>query len=623
MEDITTIKQRLNDKVYAVCERLLPKGVKEGHEWRCGDTSGSPGKSLGVHLTGEKRGVWSDFNSGEGGDLLDLWCACQGISLAEAVKEAERWLGLDIGRPMREPKRTYRRPQKPKCSRPQNLVHAYLTVDRSLSREAIQAYRLGEDGDRIIFPFLNSDGELIMVKSREAKAGAAPKPIAKDMEPILFGWQAIPSDAREVVLTEGEIDACAMWDMGWPALSVPFGGGGKGKQNWIENEYDNLQRFERIYLALDMDGPGNEAVEEIAARLGRHRCQRVELPYKDADECLLNGVTKADMDVLIANSLSLDPEGLKRAAAFTDEVIKLFWPVPGTHLGYYPPYDVLDENVRFRPGEMTIWTGPSGDGKSQILSDCVVDFIHQGSRVCLSSLEMKGAETLKRMVKQSTNTDRATEEYIVRSLQWLDKGLLLYQKVGKGDADELMAIFDYARAKYGCDQFVIDSLMRMGIASDDYVAQEQEVFKLVDWAVKHDVHLHLVAHARKAEKGRGAPATEDVKGASEIASNASNIVSIWRNRPHEEALARAERAGDEAELKELRQKPPTLMRIAKQRNGDFEGQIGLFFDQKSYRYSKKFGGAWKRTYPIWPESNDDDSSRSDANSADDDEPIAF
>ncbi|MBN0941860.1 toprim domain-containing protein, partial [Pseudomonas aeruginosa] len=90
-----------------------------------------------------------------------------------------------------------------------------------------------------------------------------------DTEPCLFGWQAIPDGNREVTITEGEIDAMTAWQYGRPALSVPFGGGKDGKQRWIEYEFDNLQRFDVIYLCLDDDEPGHQATEEIVRRLGR------------------------------------------------------------------------------------------------------------------------------------------------------------------------------------------------------------------------------------------------------------------------------------------------------------------------------------------------------------------
>src|SRR5690606_1191767 len=151
-------------------------------------------------------------------------------------------------------------------------------------------------------------------------------PTAADCEPVLFGWQAIPENVREVVLTEGELDALSWAAYGYPAMSVPYGGGKGAKQQWIESEYDRLDRFERIYVSTDMDKAGDEAAEEIVSRLGRHRCLRVKLPLKDANECLMEGLPKADMDACIRNAVSLDPEGLRCASDYADEVVHLFWP---------------------------------------------------------------------------------------------------------------------------------------------------------------------------------------------------------------------------------------------------------------------------------------------------------
>ena len=82
-------------------------------------------------------------------------------------------------------------------------------------------------------------------------------------EPVLFGWQAINPNAREVTITEGEIDACSAYDYGHPALSVPFGGEKGAKHAWIVSEFDRLAQFETIFLALDMDEEGDAAVGSL------------------------------------------------------------------------------------------------------------------------------------------------------------------------------------------------------------------------------------------------------------------------------------------------------------------------------------------------------------------------
>ena len=89
-------------------------------------------------------------------------------------------------------------------------------------------------------------------------------------EPCLFGWQALDAGVRAVVLCEGEIDCMSYAQYGISALSVPFGGGKGAKQQWIEFEYHNLDRFEEIFISMDVDDVGREAAREIASRLGEH-----------------------------------------------------------------------------------------------------------------------------------------------------------------------------------------------------------------------------------------------------------------------------------------------------------------------------------------------------------------
>jgi len=86
----------LSARAPELARELLPAGVREGHEWRCGSLGGEIGRSLAVHLHGPRAGVWSDFSSGEAGDALDLVAQCRfGGNKVEAIKWAKGWLGLD------------------------------------------------------------------------------------------------------------------------------------------------------------------------------------------------------------------------------------------------------------------------------------------------------------------------------------------------------------------------------------------------------------------------------------------------------------------------------------------------------------------------------------------------
>lgn len=580
MTDITNIKRMMADRAQEIASMLLPSGKKEADEWRVGSISGEAGKSLGIHLRGHKAGVWSDFASGESGDLIDLWVKVRGCGLVEALKQIRAYLGVGDFEPAHKPRREYKKPTNYQSDAINGVARDYLVGTRGIYPESLEAYKITSRGEIIYFPFI-ADGETRLVKSRKAADGDKPKPTSADCEPILFGWQAIDENERTLIITEGEIDAISWHSFGFPAVSVPFGGGKGGKHNWIENDYGRLERFEKIYLSMDMDDEGEIAAHDIARRLGIHRCYRVCLPMKDANACLSSGVGAETMAEALKSAKEFTPEELNRPSAYTDEVIDLFYPKDNEAKGYTMPYERLErEDVHFRPAELTLWSGASGHGKSQVLSDCIPHWMQEGGVVCLASLEMAPRQSLKRLVKQVANVDRPTEGYLRACMGFLDESLLIYNKVGKASVTHMLEIFDYAHSRYGCDIFIVDSLMRLGIASDDYTGQENAVYQMVDWVISRNVHIHLVAHARKSERGSGPAATEDVKGASEIGSNAFNIITIWRNREHEEKLAAAE----DAELAELQNKPSVILNVAKNRNGDFEGKVGLWFDKETYRY---------------------------------------
>jgi twinkle protein len=238
MSDITEIKRTLENRALEVAEHLLPRGILNGKDWCVGSTAGEHGESLKVCVRGQKAGRWADFApGGESGDLIDLWKEVKHLSLIDALDDIRRWLGI-TGPSFEKRAKMYRRPAKPKCALPNSAVLEYLTGERKLSVDALHAYQVGEDGRTIVLPSLLPTGELAFVKYLKIDRAPAGKKITRvepDCEPVLFGWQAIDPEAREVAITEGEIDAMTGWDYGWPALSAPFGGGVGNKQAWIES----------------------------------------------------------------------------------------------------------------------------------------------------------------------------------------------------------------------------------------------------------------------------------------------------------------------------------------------------------------------------------------------------
>jgi twinkle protein len=565
----------------AVAKLLLPAGKRDGREWRCGSVEGDPGASLGVHLNGDKAGIWADFATGQSGDLIDLWREVRRLTMPEAIKDAAAWLGVSLDAPkFAKRERVYSKPTiRPTETKTESPAWLYLTQERKLSPETIRVYRIGETARSILFPFYDEAGELIMCKWRnlaEKKIGVT----EKDLRPALFGWQAIPNHARWVAITEGEIDAMSLHEYGIPALSVPFGGGSGAKQDWIEHEYDRLERFDEIFLALDNDAEGKKAVSEIVDRLGRHRCRVVELPHKDANECLKVGITHDVMYTLFSKARTLDPSELKNAIDYHDGVLAAFNPTE-TELGFRLPWDKC-KTLNFRPGEVTLIAGVNGHGKSEGVGHLTIDAIAQGQRACIASMEFKPERWLARIVRQVSGVDKPTPEYIRAIMDWLERSMWVFDVATTAKHERMLEVFKYARQRYGITLFVIDNLSKLDIDLDDYNGQRAFVDKLTDFAKQHDVHVFLVAHLRKGEDDGKPGGKFDVKGSGALTDLVDTVLIWWRNRKKEEKLKRVDLS--EADREETEELPDAMCLCEKQRNGEDEPRISLWFHGPSHQF---------------------------------------
>lgn len=588
--DVSEISKTLASRAEEIAQYLLPNGKRKGQEYCVGSVSGEQGDSLKVHLTGNKAGIWKDFAGGESGDLIDLWVAVRRIVLVDAIKDIKEYLGIVEPTFTGTKQKTYKVPDKTNCKKPNagSPVFDYLTQTRKLSHETLKAYQIGErDDDKgaiILFPLKRSD-KLTNIKHLRIDRDERGKKISwfsAGCELILFGWQVIPINARTVLIAEGEIDAMTWYEYGVPALSVPNGAKG---HTWIESEFEHLERFDTIYLSFDMDEDGQKGVTELVDRLGRHRCRLVKLPQKDANECLQAGIAKEEMLELLNSAEHCDPSELKRPSSYLEAVIEAFYPSDSTQIGFLPPWPKLQRYITFRPGELSIWAGFNSHGKTTFVSQIMLTAMAQGERVCLVSLETHPVKSLKKLTRQATAKDRPSVNHICKAHDYYDGKLWVYDWVGVGKAERIIEVWEYARRRYGINQFVLDNLMRVGIGEDDYTGQKRFVNELTEFATRNNVHVHLVAHTRKAENDHNSSSRLDVRGSGAITDLAHNVFVIWKNSKKQLEVSKYTDEGKSAPEDLLTQADAVFV-CDKQRDGDWVGKVSLWFDVESQQYTQ-------------------------------------
>lgn len=610
------IEAKLIEQAEAVCRHLFPAGRMEGQEYVVGDLDGHEGKSTKINLGG-KRGVWRDFAGDSGGKtLLSLWMhATKAATFGAAVVDAKRWLGVIEDRPgdrVRSAVPAGRPAERPDDSAWRDVaqvwavcqpvteggpVWQYLVEKRRLAAEAIAAFDVREylvrDKWAMVFPYYATPSEEDAVVALQKapvpawlKLEALDRPDGKKREwttkapeKSLLGVQleAEPMfrKCRHVMICEGEKDAltwasygCAAW--GVLPVSVPFGAKWKGQdknrpspnREWLDRSWEWLDNFESVLVQMDSDEAGQRAAADIINEIGPRRCRLVTLPEgkKDANECLMAGVSSDAMRACITNARDFAPDKILSAVNLEDEFMA--W-VFDRHedAGVALPFEFP---LRFRAAETSLWLGIEKSGKTTLLSYATVAAIGQGERALVCSFEVPWPDNNDKLCRQAfgglyfdkrvlkrcaTDEERANyrataREQALLSHRWLADSLWYYAHVGIGNWRQLIEDIRWARRRLGITWVIVDNAMRLGIPKDDYAQQAEAVIALVSMAMEEGIHLHIVLHQNKSEgKKGGEGGKRSAAGAHEWLGNPHNIVEVQRD---------AKKAQDVADLWERR-----------------------------------------------------------------------
>ena len=213
------------------------------------------------------------------------------------------------------------------------------------------------------------------------------------------------------------------------------------------------------------------------------------------------------------------------------------------------PFDPEGALLKLFGGGMTVWSGYPGAGKTTLLRQLVCHCLVRGSSVFMASLEEEPTDVLLHLA----TTAAGCAEPSAHQMQWFIDAygarLRLWGRAGMTSADDVLAAIGGC-AKLGSKHAIVDSLMCLDVANDDFEAQRQFARKLAAVSRVAGIHVHLVAHPRKLVSADQELDINDVAGAREIAGLADNVIFVRRKRE--------ESSGDAS---------PMMISIRKQRHG--------------------------------------------------------
>lgn len=604
------LNRLLSDKIETVMSSHFPNAKKRGASYRMGDLDGSEGQSTGVWR--QKGSIYfaKDNATGESVNILNLLHRKLAGSWADTLAEARKICGVSNVRPAFANKKPAKPKERVGGLKDTTPEFKYLSQDRQLAREILDRYKIrthrrGSKSNKNFWAasFVDSEGDLVFVKSTGIEKNEAGKKDIWSTKPYstLWGWWLVDKNTKRICITEGEIDAMSVAQMGctFPVLSMPSG---SSNLDWISNDFHALQQFEKIYVLSDMDDAGEGAAEKIANRLGATRTFRVSLPdgYKDANEFLCSGkATKYALDKMVKESKTYDPETLVGVEDVEESAIQRNNEMKEATKDRNFLFPQMDFKLINK--DTGILTGMVGHGKTDLANCIMLNEMRQGEVVCVAAFDTQMDDILRLCAWQMAM--REPDDHDIRMAAEALKGKLYFidgvsNEIGaKGLLDDM----DYAAKRFGCTRFLIDNLSEIAdIRKDDYDAQDAFVRNVDKFDKKTGTNSMIVAHSLMSSEGCEwkIPGRRDVEGSKGMVKPIQYGVTVFRNKVKEKPEEYDEDDKTPKKIQRLIDGSDVYFSVWKQRNG-FRSEFvqGLKYDRNARIYAAEFS-RFESPYPI-------------------------
>lgn len=409
---------------------------------------------------------------------------------------------------------------------------------RRISEEVCKKYRCHRDGRSLYFHYFDSSGICTGAKVRDAEKNFRWE--GKNDDHRFFGQQLFPSSGKQVVITEGELDALSCYQAysgNWPMVSIPDGA--KSAKRSIQRQLEWLQGYETIILFFDNDEPGRQAAKDAASVLppGKVKIARLD-DWKDASDALQAGQAQAIREA-IWNATPFRPDGIVEAKNLLEAIL-----TPNDVGVHAYPFDGLQRKLHgIRYGELVTITAGSGIGKSSFCRQLATSLLQGGERVGYLALEesnrrtalglMSVAEGKAFHIGEHSRAD-LTDVYDKTLKDW---PLFLFDGFGSFDPDIIYNRVEYLAQGLDVRVVILDhlSILLSGLDGDERRVIDQTMTKLRSLVERTGISMFLVSHLRRTsgdqnhEEGARVNLGQ-LRGSHSIAQLSDAVIALERDQ---------------------------------------------------------------------------------------------
>ncbi|MFT4314360.1 MAG: AAA family ATPase [Wolbachia pipientis] len=366
--NVPEIKAQLLLNLRSCLSYLFPNGTFHGDEFRIGDVHGNKGQSLRVELSGSRAGLWNDFATGEGGDIIDLWAAVHRknarTEFPEVIASISEWLGNN---------KKYREKQY---------------VDEDFEKFITHSWNYYDENGQVIVKVYRSDppGKKKVYKPFDVKQS---KFAAPEIRPLYNIPEILKSD--KVVLVEGEKCAEVLIEQGITATTTMSGANAP-----IEKTDWSPLKGKHIIIWPDNDEAGKKYAKNAEKKLleiGVESLVVLNIPQNktkgwDAADCVEEGIdvkeflTSTPCINLPATDIpTTDTSNMKSLERPIKQPLNILDWSAERFVGPVPEQKFLVEGI-FPLGVTSIVAAMGDTGKGMLLLDLALKVVNDTDQIC-------------------------------------------------------------------------------------------------------------------------------------------------------------------------------------------------------------------------------------------------